>query len=138
MRMTAGRPMTSATASGLRFNFSSRHGLSQEYILSFYYICISTLYISSGLYGFLSFFTSKINKKENTSWLEVELVTGRTHQIRAHLAYIGYPIIGDGKYGINKINKEFNQKYQQLCSYKIVFENAYGVLEYLKGKIIKI
>lgn len=92
--------------------------------------------------GYLEIITKykilEINKKENTSWLEVELVTGRTHQIRAHLAYIGYPIIGDGKYGINKINKEFNQKYQQLCSYKIVFENAYGVLEYLKGKIIKI
>ena len=78
------------------------------------------------------------NKNENTSWLEVELVTGRTHQIRAHLAYIGYPIIGDGKYGVNKINKEFNQKYQQLCSYKLVFENAFGNLEYLKGKNIKI
>lgn len=76
--------------------------------------------------------------KDNTSLLEVELVTGKTHQIRAHLAYIGYPIIGDGKYGNNKINKQFNQRYQQLCSYKLVFEEAYGNLQYLKGKIIKI
>lgn len=74
----------------------------------------------------------------NTSLLEVELVTGRTHQIRAHLAHIGYPIIGDGKYGVNKINKQFNQKYQQLYSYKLVFEDAYDMLSYLKGKIIKI
>jgi len=76
--------------------------------------------------------------KDNTSLLEVELVTGRTHQIRAHLAHIGYPIIGDGKYGDNKINKQFNRKYQQLFSYKLIFEEACGILEYLKGKIIKI
>lgn len=77
-------------------------------------------------------------KEENTSILEVELVTGKTHQIRAHLAYIGYPIIGDGKYGINQVNKQFGKKYQELCSYKIVFENAYDKLEYLKNKEIKI
>lgn len=74
--------------------------------------------------------------KNNTSLLEVELVTGRTHQIRAHLAHIGYPIIGDGKYGVNKINKQFEQKYQQLFSYKLIFEEAYGILEYLRGKTI--
>lgn len=76
--------------------------------------------------------------QDNTALLEVELITGRTHQIRAHLAHIGYPIIGDGKYGVNKINKQFHQKFQQLFSYKLVFENAYGVLSYLQGKIIKI
>ena len=76
--------------------------------------------------------------KDNTSILEVELVTGRTHQIRAHLAHIGLPIIGDGKYGNNKINKQFNKKYQELMSYKIIFEKAYGNLSYLQGKIIKI
>ena len=46
-------------------------------------------------------------RKDNTALLDVEIETGRTHQIRAHLAYIGYPIIGDGKYGKNEINKQF-------------------------------
>ncbi|MBQ9314168.1 MAG: RluA family pseudouridine synthase [Clostridia bacterium] len=71
---------------------------------------------------------------DNTSLLNVELITGKTHQIRAHLAYIGYPIIGDGKYGINEVNKKFGKTWQELESYKICFNNAYGKLEYLKGK----
>ena len=75
--------------------------------------------------------------KDNTSLLEIELITGRTHQIRAHLAYIGYPIIGDGKYGINQINKQFGKTWQELESYKIYISNAYGKLEYLKGKTFK-
>lgn len=79
------------------------------------------------------------NKEENTSVLEILLHTGRTHQIRAHLSYIGYPIIGDGKYGINEINKKFNKKTQELCAYKIVFNfrSESGILEYLNGRIIE-
>lgn len=74
--------------------------------------------------------------KNHSSILDVNLKTGRTHQIRAHLAFIGYPIIGDGKYGKNEINKKFHQKTQLLCSYKIKF-NFYtdsGILNYLRGK----
>lgn len=76
------------------------------------------------------------NTKDNLSVLEVILHTGRTHQIRAHMAYIGHPILGDGKYGINDINKRFNKKTQELMAYKLIFnfKTNSGNLEYLNGK----
>lgn len=81
----------------------------------------------------------KEDKKQNISVLDVKLETGRTHQIRAHLAYIGFPIIGDGKYGKNEINKKFNKKTQLLESYnlKFNFSSPSGILSYLNGKIIE-
>jgi len=79
------------------------------------------------------------NIEQNFSILDITLHTGKTHQIRAHLAHIGLPIIGDGKYGNNKINKQFSCKTQQLCSYclKFNFSNDAGILNYLNNKIIK-
>lgn len=70
------------------------------------------------------------------SLLEVELMTGRTHQIRAHLAYIGCPLLGDGKYGINKVNREYKISTQALYSYKLkfAFKTDGGLLSYLDGR----
>jgi len=74
------------------------------------------------------------------SLLEVELITGKTHQIRAHLAYYGHPIIGDGKYGKNAENKRYNTKYQMLCASKLIFDfkSSAKHLDYLKNKTISI
>ena len=82
----------------------------------------------------------KEDKKENISVLDVKLETGRTHQIRAHLAYIGLPIIGDGKYGKNEINKKFNKKTQLLESYslKFNFSSSSGILSYLNEECIQL
>ena len=74
-----------------------------------------------------------------TSLVEVELLTGRTHQIRAHFASIGHPLAGDGKYGTNEFNKKVKMKTQALCSYKLVFDfKDTNELSYLNGKTFKI
>lgn len=75
----------------------------------------------------------------NTCLLDVEIETGKTHQIRAHLAHIGFPIIGDGKYGNYELNKKLGYKIQQLTSYKLKFNfvSESGILEYLNGKEFK-
>ncbi|MCQ2385148.1 MAG: RluA family pseudouridine synthase [Clostridia bacterium] len=72
--------------------------------------------------------------------LEVELFTGRTHQIRAHLSHIGHPLLGDGKYGINKSDKANGYKYQALWAYKLSFvpNGNVSLLSYLGGKTFRV
>ena len=78
--------------------------------------------------------------KNGLSLVECRLLTGRTHQIRAQLSHIGNPLIGDGKYGRESINKGYDEKGQALYSYKLYFEfpTDAGILEYLKGREFKV
>lgn len=77
-----------------------------------------------------------IAEKDGNSLCEVELLTGRTHQIRAQFSYIGHPLLGDGKYGVNREDRKSGYKYQALYSYKLRFDfaDASGPLGYLSGK----
>jgi len=72
-------------------------------------------------------------EREDLSLLEIELLTGRTHQIRAHLSSIGHPLLGDGKYGINREDKKEGYKFQALYSYSLTFHGG-ELLAYLEGK----
>jgi len=79
-----------------------------------------------------------LKSKNGYSLLEIELITGRTHQIRGHLSSLGYPVIGDRKYGNKETNKIFYEEYsldnQWLHGYKIEFNGLYDELKYLNGK----
>ena len=77
-------------------------------------------------------------KYQNYTLLDVQLVTGRTHQIRAHMSYIRHHVVGDIKYGDYKVNnyfkKEFGFENQFLHSYKLVFSDIKGTFNYLSNK----
>lgn len=80
-----------------------------------------------------------LRKNTLTDLVEVELLTGRTHQIRAHFASIGHPLAGDGKYGTNELNKKIGMKTQALYSYKLQFDfSDENELSYLNGKVFKV
>ncbi len=72
--------------------------------------------------------------------VEVTLLTGRTHQIRAHLAHVGHPLLGDGKYGVNRADRARGYTYQALCSYQLSFDfkGQNSCLSYLDGKCFEI
>ncbi len=76
--------------------------------------------------------------RNGLSLVECELITGRTHQIRAQFAHAGHPLLGDGKYG--KLDKRYGRSYQALYSYKLTFcfTTEAGALEYLNGKSFQV
>ncbi|MBQ9130931.1 MAG: RluA family pseudouridine synthase [Clostridia bacterium] len=75
------------------------------------------------------------NREKQLSLLEVELLTGRTHQIRAQFASLGHPLLGDGKYAVNKADRSMGFSYQALCSYSLRFfpGKEFELLSYLNG-----
>ena len=77
-----------------------------------------------------------LSEREDKSLLEVELVTGRTHQIRAHMAHVGHPLVGDGKYGVNRDDREKGYKHQALYAFRLefAFREDSGTLQYLNGR----
>lgn len=78
--------------------------------------------------------------KGGHSLLKVELITGKSHQIRAHLSFLGYPVIGDGKYGLKSENTTYRRmglNSQFLHSYEIRFPEVEGDFSYLGGKSFK-
>ena len=77
------------------------------------------------------------NRAEKLSLVEIELLTGRTHQIRVQMADSGHPLLGDGKYAVNKDDRRQGYTYQALCSYMLAFEKPQGSLSYLTGKTVR-
>lgn len=77
-----------------------------------------------------------IEAKDGLSLVECRLLTGRTHQIRAQMAALGVPLLGDGKYGDERVNRRFGEKGQALYSYRLRFDfpTSAGPLDYLRGK----
>ena len=73
------------------------------------------------------------NPQKDISLVEIELVTGRTHQIRAHMSSIGHPLLGDGKYGKIELDKKLGYKHQALYSYKLTFARKDDTVKNLGG-----
>ncbi|MEG0616204.1 MAG: RluA family pseudouridine synthase, partial [Oscillospiraceae bacterium] len=81
-----------------------------------------------------------INSKSTLAICKIGLITGRTHQIRAHLAFLGTPVLGDIKYGSIKMNERYKMKTQCLCAVSVEFKNIppENVLHYLQNKKIEL
>ena len=80
-----------------------------------------------------------LKEGKGVSLLEIELITGRTHQIRAHLAHIGHPVAGDLKYGIGEQNRALPFRHQALYAYSLEFKlPEEHFLSYLNGKVFRV
>ena len=81
-----------------------------------------------------------LKTKGALSLVECRLLTGRTHQIRAQMADAGWPLLGDGKYGKERVNHAYGEKGQNLYSYKLelAFPSDAGILEYLRGRVFQV
>ena len=81
-----------------------------------------------------------LTSKGKLSLVECRLLTGRTHQIRAQMAYAGWPLLGDGKYGSERFNRDFGEKGQALYSYRLefAFPTDAGILNYLRGRQFRV
>ena len=79
-----------------------------------------------------------VSSDKRFSLVEVELITGRTHQIRVSFAHIGHPLLGDGKYAVNKKDREMGYKSQALCAYSLTFKGCKKsvLLGYLDGMTV--
>ena len=79
-----------------------------------------------------------LQSRNGLSLVECELITGRTHQIRAQMAAAGHPLLGDGKYG--KLDKRYDRKFQALYSYSLrfCFTTDGGILSYLDGRSFRV
>ena len=77
-----------------------------------------------------------LETRDHLSLVEVELLTGRTHQIRASFADMGHPLLGDGKYGVGSVNRRYGEAQQALYSYRLRFDfpTDAGILNYLRGR----
>lgn len=102
------------------------------------YMTVSPVPVAGGVFAKTAY--RVIRSQNGLSLLECELLTGRTHQIRAQLAHMGHPLAGDGKYGKNEINRALRLKHQALYSYRLrfSFNGGAGILTYLTGREFRV
>lgn len=118
-----------------------KDGIHEAYILKNQDNNISKIYNTPIKYGKKIAMEVKTVQSDGLfSFVEIDLLTGRSHQLRAHLSHLGNPIIGDGKYGDKKLNSFFFNKfgldYQFLYAFKLTFTECKDKLQYMENKTI--